>query len=224
MADVFTHYIGIDVQSKRSCACAIVRADGSSEIGLWGERASDILQGVRSKLLNEGASLNTCVVAIDSPRKPLLREREWYWNGRSARWRRRLSSDVGLGRHCEVVISAHKLASPQWTPLTGAAPPWMSVGFDLFDTFADLADVLEVFPSVTYKQLRGQYARVSMDLGTFDGGSKDMLDAYVCAFTAAEFVAGRGAEVGGGDGLGSIVLARPIECPIADVMIWPASA
>ena len=41
------------------------------------------------------------------------------------------------------------------------------------------------------------------------------------AFTVREFLAGRGAEVGGGDGLGTIVLPRPIPDPISAVLHWP---
>ena len=53
-------------------------------------------------------------------------------------------------------------------------------------------------------------------------GPKDMLDAWVAAATVREFVEGRGAEVGGGDGLGTIVLPRPIREPAIDeVMRWP---
>ena len=36
-------------------------------------------------------------------------------------------------------------------------------------------------------------------------GPKDMLDAAVAVVTGAEFLAGNGQEVGGGDGLGAIV-------------------
>lgn len=65
-------------------------------------------------------------------------------------------------------------------------------------------------------------ARVDIDLAKFNVGPKDMLDAVVAALTAMEFRQGRGQEVGGGDGLGTIVLPRPIISPIAAVMKWPS--
>ena len=37
-----------------------------------------------------------------------------------------------------------------------------------------------------------------------------------------EFVEGRGVEVGGGDGLGTIILPRPLPEPvISEVLVWP---
>mgnify|MGYP005849327221 CR=1 FL=1 len=42
------------------------------------------------------------------------------------------------------------------------------------------------------------------------GGVKDMLDASVAAITVFEFVKGHGCEVGGGDGLGTILLPRKL--------------
>ena len=54
------------------------------------------------------------------------------------------------------------------------------------------------------------------------GHPKDMLDAAIGALTVREFEAGRGCEVGGGDGLGTIILPRPIPEPIEAVLTWPA--
>jgi hypothetical protein len=49
-----------------------------------------------------------------------------------------------------------------------------------------------------------------------------MLDAWVAAATVREFVNGRGTEVGGGDGLGVIILPRPLPEPvIKEVLEWP---
>jgi hypothetical protein len=37
-----------------------------------------------------------------------------------------------------------------------------------------------------------------------------------------EYVAGRGTEVGGGDGMGTILLPRPLPEPVIDeVLTWP---
>ena len=53
-------------------------------------------------------------------------------------------------------------------------------------------------------------------------GPKDMLDAWVAAVTVREFVEGRGAEVGSGDVLGTIILPRPLPEPvIEEVLEWP---
>jgi hypothetical protein len=50
-----------------------------------------------------------------------------------------------------------------------------------------------------------------------------MLDAWVAAATVMEFVEGRGTEVGGGDGLGTIILPRPLPEPVIDeVLVWPS--
>lgn len=49
-----------------------------------------------------------------------------------------------------------------------------------------------------------------------------MLDAWVAAATVREFHGGRGIEVGGGDGLGAIILPRPLPEPvIEEVICWP---
>jgi len=44
----------------------------------------------------------------------------------------------------------------------------------------------------------------------------------VAAATVREFVAGNGTEVGGFDGLGTIILPRPLPEPVIDeVLVWP---
>ena len=51
-----------------------------------------------------------------------------------------------------------------------------------------------------------------------------MLDAWVAAATVKEFMGGRGVEVGDGDGLGTIVLPRPLPEPVInEVLVWPAN-
>ena len=53
-------------------------------------------------------------------------------------------------------------------------------------------------------------------------GPKDMLNAWVAAATVREFEEGRGAEVGGGESLGTIILPRPLPEPVIDeVLRWP---
>ncbi len=57
----------------------------------------------------------------------------------------------------------------------------------------------------------------------FSPGPKDMLDAVAAAFTVRVSADGRGSEVGGGDGLGTIVLPRPLTDleKISAVHHWP---
>jgi predicted nuclease with RNAse H fold len=85
----------------------------------------------------------------------------------------------------------------------------MQLGFELFGELGTDFNVYEVFPSASYAMFAGdRFAHVNVLLGDFAPGPKDMLDAYVAAATTREFIQGRGSEVGGGDGLGSIILTR----------------
>jgi hypothetical protein len=63
---------------------------------------------------------------------------------------------------------------------------------------------------------------VAVDLGCFAHDPKDVLDAVMAAVTVGEFRAGRGAEVGGGDGLNTIILPAPLrEDGPQGVLQWP---
>jgi hypothetical protein len=66
--------------------------------------------------------------------------------------------------------------------------------------------------------------RMTVDLRGFAAGPKDMLDAYVGAVTVGEFIAGRGSEVGGGDGLGTIVLPKTLPSANPALLQWPDSS
>jgi hypothetical protein len=83
--------------------------------------------------------------------------------------------------------------------------------------------VLEVFPTASYRLLSGSDMRLEVALKDFAKGPKDMLDAFVAALTARECSRGHGIEVGGGDGLGNIILPRPLPTPISEVLTWPAA-
>lgn len=61
------------------------------------------------------------------------------------------------------------------------------------------------------------------DIGGFARGPKDMRDAAVCVVVVREYAADRGGCVGGGDGLGTSVLPRPIEHADAPVLQWPSA-
>jgi hypothetical protein len=99
----------------------------------------------------------------------------------------------------------------------------MLLGFKLFPVLEDHAIVYEVFPTASYACLQGNCdVRIDADFSAYIPGPKDMLDAWVAAATAQEFVAGKGVEVGGGDGLGTIILSRLLTEPvIKEVLEWP---
>lgn len=207
--------IGIDVQAARGCPFAVLNTSSRVIDSGWLQTKG---LDVSAKELSQ--RYPNAVFAIDAPRMPLPAPRSWYWN--KTDWRRRNDTERGFGRHCEVVISVHKLANPQWTPLIDKAPEWMACGFSIFKALWNSALCLEVFPSASYRMLNEEKnVRVDINLTNFMPGPKDMLDAVVAARTALEFIAGRGQEVGGGDGLGTIVLPRRITDPIANVLKWP---
>jgi hypothetical protein len=83
---------------------------------------------------------------------------------------------------------------------------------------------MKIQPSASYRMFNEcSDVQVAMPLKGFLPGPKDMLDAVVAAVTGMEFLAGRGQEVGGGDGLGTIVLPRRIASDIDEVLRWPSS-
>jgi len=212
-------YIGIDIQIRRNCCYAVIDESGILiDSGWFSSAEADAVD-----LVKRWSKSGEIYVGIDAPRIPLVSKRQWYWSGANRRWNRR-KAQKGNGRHCEVVISAHQLASPQWTPLEQDAPPWMQLGFKLYSALEGHAIVYEVFPTASYACLQGNSdVRIDTDFSTCKPGPKDMLDAWVAAVTVREFVNGRGTEVGGGDGLGTIILPRPLSNPINEVLRWPSS-
>jgi hypothetical protein len=107
--------IGIDVQAARDCPYVVV--DATLRVVESGWVSSDsIARSVQS--LTSGNK--RAVFAIDAPRVGLSVPRMWFW--RKGKWRARSHKEVGNGRHCEVVIAAHRLANPQWTPMADLAP------------------------------------------------------------------------------------------------------
>ena len=221
-----TKFIGIDVQAARGCPYAVLGERGQALDSGWVGRADHgkVVQGLRDVVTRHSARDSSQVaIGIDAPRKPLSSPRRWYWEGRRSAWRVCCASDRGNGRHCEIVIAAHRLANPQWTPHDEPVPEWMQLGFELFAGLSRLVKVYEVFPSASYALLRGDsLIQLGIQLGSFALGPKDMLDAYVAAATVREFVHGRGEAVGGGDGYGQIILPRPLPHPIHAVLLWPA--
>ena len=211
-------YIGIDIQIRRKCCYAVIDNAGSLVDSGWFAIAETDAIDLVKRLSGSGQ----LVVGIDAPRMPLTSKRQWYWSGNKRRWHRR-SNQTGNGRHCEIVISAHRLANPQWTPLAKAAPEWMRLGFQLFSALEGLVTVYEVFPTASYALLQGNTdIRIDADFSACQPSPKDMLDAWVAATTVREFV-----EVGElksveGMGSGSIILPRPLPEPtVSEVLVWP---
>jgi len=211
-------YCGIDIQVRRNCCYALIDEAGALMAAGWLAGAERDARDLVTRCSGSGRM----VVGIDAPRVPLTTPRRWYWNRSRRRWDRR-GRQKGCGRHCEIVVSAHRIANPQWTPLKAEAPEWMQRGFQVYDVLEGRVEVHEVFPSASYALLaHNRTVRLEVDFAACAPGPKDMLDAWVAAATVREFTAGRGAAVGGGDGLGTIVLPRPLPPPvISEVLHWP---
>ena len=214
-------YLGIDVQLSRGSSCAVIDSAGSMLAATSFDSAEAAAAWIGELASDSSAAPK---IGIDAPRQALPEPRTWHWNGRGRSWRKRGAKEEGHGRHCDVVVSAHRLANPQWTPLEADAPRWMQLGFDMFAALAEY-EPMEVSPTASYRSLRGQSGvRVDMDLADLSRGPKDMLNACVAAATVREYVAGRGEAVGGGDGLGAIILPRPITAGRIDAVFeWPSS-
>ncbi len=171
----------------------------------------------------EGRVANTIALGIDAPRMPLEKPREHFWDGRKQRWRHRRKGEPGYGRHCEVVLKALGIGNPQWTRPIDECAEWMIRGFSIFDYARRVGlKAYEVFPTSSYLLLRERSTpEVTIDFSHFAPGPKDMLDACIAAATVHEFLRGRGSEVGGGDGLGTIILPRPLQGTTHPVFRWP---
>src|SRR5205807_3546997 len=138
-------FVGIDVQSARGCAVAWIGKSGRALGSRWVDAPTPeaLAKAVHQEL--EDLQGEGVAIGIDSPRRPLSDRRRWYWERRGRRWRMRRHSEAGHGRHCEVVIAAHGLATPQWTCAARRAPHWMKRGFALFRRLEPIGQVYEVF-------------------------------------------------------------------------------
>ena len=211
--------IGIDIAEARGCAVAAIDSEGAALGATWSDSGVVPVREAVAAWSEKGAITG---IGIDAPRRPLPSKRVHYWNGARGMWRSASEKERGHGRHCELVISALRLANPQWTPLGDEAPAWMQLGFEIFADLEPRWAVYEVFPSASYSQLRADTeARLNVSFQGFASNPKDVLDAYVAAVTVREFLAGRGCAVGGGDGLGEIVLPRCVSSPESAVHRWP---
>ena len=227
-----SRFIGIDVQARRGCTYAILDSEGSLIDSGWSDRGSiirpspmdetvSVLKEVAEK--HARGSADSVAVGIDAPRMSLPEKRKWYWERKTRTWRPRKASEAGFGRHCEVILKAHGIANPQWTPLALNSKPWMNLGFKLFEALASYPHVHEVFPSASYTILENNRdINIRINFAQFVFNPKDMLDACLAAATVKEFIQGKGEEVGGGDGLGTIVLPRPItNGRMEEIFSWP---
>jgi hypothetical protein len=206
-------FIGIDVQLTRRCPYAVFDATDKMTGCGWLEGKTDqqrceSLLGVVEELRAGRDGL--LAFGIDCPRCLRPNRRNYYVDRRKSSWRERRGNEPGVGRHCEVVVKSANIANPQWTPVVGHVRPdkrWMQTGVALFDALTGWEHVYEVFPSASYN-LFGELEEVSMhvNLSQFGPGPKDMLDACVAAVTVRRFLNGSGCQVGGADGLGTIVL------------------
>jgi hypothetical protein len=217
-------YLGIDVQTNRGCPYYIVNSsleylDSGWLMGNTHDQICHQLAELKNVLLKD--SHHEIAVGIDAPRMALNAPREWYWRG--GKWQYTPNMAKGFGRHCEVVIKALGIANPQWTRLQDASPSWMELGYRMYQTLQDVEHLYEVFPSAAYAMLNGeQHTLVDLSFANFAHGPKDMLDACVSAFTVHAFIHGKGFEVGGGDGLGTIILPGQLPVPNSSpVLQWP---
>jgi hypothetical protein len=217
-------FLGLDVQIQRPCTYyALDRDLAYVDSGLLeGETIDSISQGLRFLLQNlSGWGFGDIAIGIDAPRVGLPAPRQWYW--REGAWVRKTGRERGYGRHCEVCVKALGLGSPQWTRLATDSPPWMQLGYQLFEVLEGIALTYEVFPSAAYLMLdAGGHPTIPLVLKDFAGRRKDMLDACAAAYTVWALHRGRGTEVGGGDGLGAIALPEKLPVPASHpVLHWP---
>ncbi|MBT8378509.1 MAG: hypothetical protein KJN64_04710 [Ignavibacteria bacterium] len=199
------YFAGIDVQISRGCSYYILDANKKYVTSGWViENISASFKKNFEELTNNQKDI--IAIAIDAPRMPLKKLRTRYFDKKKKEWD--IKSNRSNGRECEVIIKSHNLANPQWTKTFEESPEWMKLGYDIFKRLKDFPFLYEVFPSASYKMLDKENVKCELCFNEFNNGAKDMLDASMAAFTVFEFINRRGCEVGGEDGLGTIVLPR----------------
>lgn len=204
---MINYFAGIDVQINRGCCYYIL--DKNKRYVSSGWINDRIPQSFRKLFLEiSDGDITKIAIGIDAPRMPIKKLRKRSFDKKTNSWI--IKGDEKLGRECEVIIKSYNIANPQWTRTLKDSHDWMKLGFSIFDSLKDFPFVYEVFPSASYKMLEKENIKYELCLNKFTGGVKDMLDASVAAITVYEFVSGRGCEVGGEDGLGTIVLPRKV--------------
>lgn len=200
-------FAGIDVQISRGCCYYIINQNKKYVVSGW---INENIPQTFKKLLLEVSNNQpeTISIGIDAPRMPIRKLRTRYFDRKINSWIEKTKQSVG--RECEVIIKSYSIANSQWTKTLAESPEWMKLGYNIFSALKEFPYVYEVFPSASYKMLEKENLAYELCLNSFTGGVKDILDASVAAITVYEFVNGRGCEVGGDDGLGTIVLPRKI--------------
>jgi len=205
---MINYYAGIDVQISRGCAYYILNADKKYVKSGWFNKS--IPQSFKNLFLEiTNNQTDKIAIGIDAPRRPIKKLRTRYFHKKKNVWT--LETKQSNGRECEVIVKSYNLANPQWTRTFTESPDWMKLGLRIFSELKDFQFVYEVFPSASYKMLENENIKYELCLNEFNKGVKDMLDASVAAYTVCEYVNGSGCEVGGEDGLGTIVLPRKIK-------------
>lgn len=203
MKNTIKYFAGIDVQISRGCCYYIIDENKKYIVSGWIKE--NIPQSFNHLFLEVSNNQpETISVGIDAPRMPIKKLRTNYYDRKNNLWIKKTKESAG--RECEVIIKSFNIANPQWTRTLADSPKWMRLGYNIFSALKEFPFVYEVFPSASYKMLDNENVRFELCLNYFKGGIKDMLDASVAAITIFEFVKGRGCEVGGKDGLGTIVI------------------
>jgi len=202
------YFAGIDVQINRGCCYYIIDDNKNYVSSGWIVRKiSHSFKELFIELC--GNQSNIIAIGIDAPRMPMKKPRKKNFNRKTNSW---TEISVGkAGRECEVIIKSYGIANPQWTRKLKESSDWMKLGFSIYKSLKDFPFVYEVFPSASYKMLKEENLKYELCLNEFIYGVKDLLDASVSAITVYEFINGRGCQVGGNDGLGTIVLPRKID-------------
>ena len=99
-------FVGIDIQIRRNCSYAVLNGTGTLIDSGWFPSAEVDAVDLVKRLSGSGQ----VAVGIDAPRMPLSHPRKWYWSGARRQWYER-STQKGNGRHCEIIISAHRIAN-----------------------------------------------------------------------------------------------------------------
>jgi len=207
MKNGIKYFAGIDVQINRGCCYYILDKNKKYVASGWiKENIPQSFNNLFLELTNN--NLEQIAIGIDAPRMPIKKPRSRNFNKQTNSWTE--NSDAKVGRECEVIIKSYNIANPQWTRTYKDSPDWMKLGYSIFNSLKEFPFVYEVFPSASYKMLSKENVKYELCLNEFHSGVKDMLDASVAAFTVYEFADGQGCEVGGGDGLGTIVIPRKI--------------
>ncbi len=201
------YFAGIDIQIERGCCYYIIDENKNYVSSGWIKE--NIPQSFK-KLFSEISdnNPNKIVIGIDAPRMPIDKLRKRIFDKKTNLWIEK--GDEKLGRECEVIIKSYNIANPQWTRTLKDSPDWMKLGYSIFKALKAFPFVYEVFPSASYRMLEKENVKYELCLNNFSGGVKDMLDASVGSITVYEFINGRGCEVGGEDGFGTIVLPKKL--------------